>query len=508
MSSVIIPHKETIVVKKLNDVYMTISCSQHIEKEISDYFTYYEENYKFDPRYKKGYWDGKLKLFDKRGNKLFIGLLPSVVTFANQFNYDLSIDQKLNNFTKIELEKVYEFMDEKIQPYIKDKYGTLVSPYDYQYNALHKAIEHKRCLLKCPTGSGKSLIAYSIIRFLQQRKNCKKILLIVPTTSLVEQMYSDFVQYSTENGWDVEKNCHRIHQMYDKHSDKQVFISTWQSIFEMPKDYFKQFNGVVVDECHGAPADSIQGIMKKLEDCPYRIGMTGTLRDTKTSLLVLQGLFGKIFTMETTRNLIDRGILSDIEINMLELSYDKSECKTVSTMKYKDELDYICQHTKRNLFIKNLALNLKGNTLVLFQYVENHGELLRNLIETDASATRKVFFVYGGTPTTQREEIRHIVENETDAIIIASYGTFSTGTNIRNIINIIYASPSKSKIRILQSIGRGLRLALNKTGMILFDIVDDFEYDGRNNYVLEHSLVRLKYYEDEQFGFKIHPIKL
>ena len=266
--------------------------------------------------------------------------------------------------------------------------------------------------------------------------------------------------------------------------------------------------GNVVSNCHAAKAESIKGIMEKLKECPYRVGVTGTIDDVNTHILVLQGLFGKITRMETTRNLIDRGILSDIEINMLELKHPDSECELVSSMKYQDEMEFICSHMKRNLFIKNLALKMKGNTLVLFQYVEKHGDILRNLIETDAAANRKVFYVFGGTAATQREEIRKIVENEDDAIIIASYGTFSTGINIRNIRNLILASPSKSKIRILQSIGRGLRLALGKSKLVMFDIIDDLSFNGRNNYVLDHALQRLVFYENEQFEFKIHQLEL
>lgn len=266
--------------------------------------------------------------------------------------------------------------------------------------------------------------------------------------------------------------------------------------------------GVVVSNCHTAKADSIKGIMEKLADCPYRVGLTGTLDDVKTNIMVLQGLFGKIFRMETTKNLMDRGILSKLEINMLELRHPEQDCQKVSTMKYKEEMDFICSHMKRNLFIKNLSLKLKGNTLVLFQYVEKHGDILRNLIETDATANRKIFYVFGGTAAAQREEIRGIVENEKDAIIIASYGTFSTGINIRNIHNVILASPSKSKIRILQSIGRGLRLATGKSCMNLFDIIDDLSFNGKNNYVLNHALERFKYYEAEQFEFEIHTIEL
>lgn len=239
-----------IHLKKLNDVFIKVICdSEDTIEEIASFFTFLTPNYQFDPLYKRKLWDGRVRLFDKRGNKLYIGLLPSMYEFAKKLDYELVVDPKLTEFKHVELEKVIQYMDEYVQPHIVDKEGVLVSPHDYQYKSLHKVVQYKRCLLLCPTGSGKSLIAYSMIRFMQSLKNTKKILLIVPTTALVEQMYADFIDYSKENGWNTEKHCHRIHQLYDKHSDKQVFISTWQSIYEMPKDYFTQFNSVVVDEC-------------------------------------------------------------------------------------------------------------------------------------------------------------------------------------------------------------------------------------------------------------------
>jgi superfamily II DNA or RNA helicase len=174
---------------------------------------------------------------------------------------------------------------------------------------------------------------------------------------------------------------------------------------------------------------------------------------------------------------------------------------------YKDEIDFLIANSKRNRFICNLAGTRKGNTLVLYTYVEKHGKILYDLIR-DKYPGRKVFFVHGKVEAEEREEVRHITENETDAIIVASYGTFSTGINIRNLHNAIFASPSKSVIRVLQSLGRLLRLGENKTEATLYDISDDLRYKSYTNFTLKHYEERIKIYNNEKFTFKTHNIGL
>ena len=164
-------------------------------------------------------------------------------------------------------------------------------------------------------------------------------------------------------------------------------------------------------------------------------------------------------------------------------------------------------NAQRNAFVKNLTLSLKGNSLVLFNLVEKHGKVLFKMIEAE-KGNRKVFFVYGGTDVEVRESIRAITEEENDAIIVASYGTFSTGINIRNLHNVIFASPSKSRIRNLQSIGRGLRKGDNKESAVLFDISDDFRVGKFTNFTLKHFVERVKIYEDEKFTYKFYNIEL
>lgn len=224
--------------------------------------------------------------------------------------------------------------------------------------------------------------------------------------------------------------------------------------------------------------------------------------------LVLEGLFGSVFRATNTSKLIEKKQLSSFKIKCLVLKYSDEICKSQKNIEYQAEMDFIVKNEARNNFIKNLVLSLNGNSLVLFQYVEKHGKILYELIKKNAKEGRKVFFVSGKTEAEDREIIRAITEKEKDAIIVASYGTFSTGINIKNLHNIIFASPSKSRIRNLQSIGRVLRLGNDKTEAILFDISDDFRIGKYVNFTLKHFAERLSIYDQERFSYKIYNIDL
>jgi superfamily II DNA or RNA helicase len=315
-------------------------------------------------------------------------------------------------------------------------------------------------------------------------------------------MYSDFLDY----GWD-EKYLQKIYSGHDKNVSKKVVISTWQSIYKFPKKYFSQFGCVIGDEAHLFKAKSLTNVLTKLDICKYRFGLTGTLDGMQTHRLVLEGLFGSLNRVVSTKELIDKKTLAEFDIKALVLTYSEEECKLVKGMNYQDEMDFIVSHQKRNEFIRDLTLNLNSNTLVLFQYVEKHGSVLYDMINKSAK-DRKVFYVFGGTDTQTREEIREITENEKNAIIVASYGTFSTGINIRNLHNIVFASPSKSRVRALQSIGRGLRRSETKDTAQLFDIADDFSYKSKRNFTLGHFMERINIYNEEQFDYTINRIKI
>jgi len=481
-----------LILHKKNEAYIQFECDRGIAQELSDYFTFFVPGHQFTPAYKSRIWDGKIRLADLRSFTIYHGLVPYIEIFCKERDYTLEIDSDVSVTQNFSLVEAKEFVD------------TLKLPHeirDYQLKSFVQAIRNKRMLLLSPTASGKSLVLYCIIRYLQIENG--RGLLIVPTTSLVEQMYKDFEDY----GYDSEQYCHRQYSGKEKHTNKFLTITTWQSIYKNPGEYFEQFDFVLGDEAHQFKAKSLTTILSGCVNAKYRIGTTGTLDGTQTHKLVLEGLFGPVYKATSTADLIDKGQLASFKIKCLILKHPESVCKMARSWDYNQEIEYIVMNTARNNFIKNLTLSLNGNTLVLFQFVEKQGKELHALIKEHAK-NRHVFFVFGGTDVEIRESVRAITEKEKDAIIVASYGTFSTGVNIRNLHNIVFASPSKSRIRNLQSIGRGLRIGDNKDEAVLFDISDDFRIGKYTNYTLKHFVDRVRIYDDEKFKYKFYNIEL
>lgn len=486
---------------KKNEVYIKVLCDPSIGQELSDHFTFEVPGAKFNPLVRNKMWDGKIRLYSLLTKELYTGLLPYLEHFSEVNNYTIDYEQYSVKADAVTPELVKQFVEELNISLPGD--GAVR---EYQLDAIYRAISDGRRLLLSPTGSGKSLIIYCLLRW--NEKFGRKQLILVPTTSLVEQMYSDFQSYSANNGWRASYNCSRIYSGHSKENLLPIVISTWQSVYELPKKFFEGFECIYGDEAHNFKAKSLTGIMHKLTNTPYRIGTTGTLDGTKTHKLVLEGLFGPVYRVTSTKQLMDDDQLAELKIFGLILEYSDEIRKANKELKYQDEMDFLCLYEPRNKFIRNLALSQKGNTLVLFQYVEKHGTVLHDMISSKAEEGRKVFFVYGGTDTDQREKIRHITEKENSAIIVASYGTFSTGINIRNLHNVIFASPTKSRIRNLQSIGRGLRLGDDKTHCNLYDIGDDMSWKTRKNFTLLHMIERIKIYNDEHFDYKLVKVQI
>jgi superfamily II DNA or RNA helicase len=479
---------DDIIIQKKNEVYLKLQAEPHIFQELSEYFTFEVPGSKFMPQYRNKYWDGKIRLFSTHTGEIYVGLLDKIVSWAKKFDY--SVKFKDNKFYGTPLEENEMVSHEGVKEYMNriSKH----KPRDYQINAVYDALKYNRKLLISPTASGKSLMIYSVVRYFTEKDN--KILLVVPTTSLVEQMYKDFEDY----GWDAENHCHKIYSGKEKNTNKNVVITTWQSIYNLPRSFFADFNVIIGDEAHLFKSKSLVNIMTKCDNAKYRFGFTGTLDGSQTHKWVLEGLFGPSYKVTQTKELIEKGHLSKLQIKILLLKHNEHQFN-----EYEDEIQYLITHNKRNNFIKNLALDLKGNTLVLFNRVESHGLPLYELINNSAKENRKIFFVHGGVDVEQREKVREITEKENNAIIVASYGTFSTGINIKNLHNVIFASPSKSRIRNLQSIGRILRKGENKTEAVLYDISDDCTYKSRRNYTLNHLIERIKIYNEEKFNYEI-----
>ena len=480
-----------MLISKKNEVYLILSdLSPSQRQEISDFFTFEVPNAKFMPMVRNRMWDGKIRLFSPATGEIYLGLLPYIKEYCKNHNVKYTLEKGVEDERNV-VDTVVRGFIKSLKPKSK---GKSLKVRDYQIQAVQHAISRNRALLVSPTASGKSLIIYALVRYYQMAEH--KTLILVPTTSLVEQMYTDFQDY----GWSSGTYCQKIYQGYDRKVTKDVVISTWQSVYKMPKKYFEQFGCVIGDEAHLFKAKSLTGIMTKLHQCKYRFGLTGTLDGTETHRLVLEGLFGSAKNIITTKELIDKKTLANLKIKCIILKHPEIREK----MDYVEELNYIVSNDVRNKFIMDLCRSISGNTLCLFQLVEKHGKILYD----NMKGSENVYFVYGGTDTEQREKIRGLVEGHTNSTTIASYGTFSTGINIRNIHNIVLASPSKSKIRVLQSIGRGLRRSSHKNSILVYDIADDMSYRERRNFTLNHFLERLNIYNEEQFKYEISKVKL
>ncbi len=489
-----------ITIEKINEVHVRVYSDPGIEQELADYFTFQVDGYKFMPAYRSGVWDGKMRLYNLQRKTLYVGLVKYIMDFAARNQYEVKSYQQ--ELTPVTVESMREYTD-WLNLCAR---GQKIEIREYQLQAIAKALTDERVVLLSPTSSGKSLIIYTAMRHhLDLRRKC---IVIVPTTSLVAQLYKDFEDYSAENGWRTDKHCQMLYSGFTKDFTKDVLVTTWQSIYKQPAQWFAQFDVLFGDEAHQFKAKSLTTIMEKMVNVRYRIGTTGTIDNVKCNKLVLEGCFGPVHKVITTRELMDADQVANLKIKCVLLKYDEITRKANTHNTYQQEMDFIVTHEKRNKFIQNLALSCEGNTLVLFQYVEKHGKILYDMISSRAAEDRKVFFIYGGTDVDSRESARELTDKESNAIIIASFGVFSTGVNIPSIENVIFASPTKSKIRNLQSIGRGLRLKEGKSHCNLFDMSDDLHWKSKKNHTLNHLTERVKIYAEEKFNFKILEVEI
>ena len=475
-------------IEVLNEAKVRVHAENGILAELREAFSFLSPNARYDKRFKAKVWDGKIRLFNPHDRLLPYGLTWEVSKFCKvrgySFEHDLPVPSKILSYEDVE-----RFMD----GLNLHAGGEPIVARDYQVESVKTAINRRRLLVRSPTASGKSLIIYGLLRHFLEEYD-QKILLIVPSTNLVEQMYTDFADYSSNDpSFDHEVMCQRLYGAFpSKVVTKKVLISTWQSLQDLDTTWFQQFGMLLVDEAHGAQAKVVKRIAESATNCFFRIGLTGTLKKDPLFAATIVGLFGPVRNVITTRELMDRGDIAPLVIKAIELKYSERLPKWKKMEKYHKEIEWLFAHEKRNAAIIGLLQKVKGNTIVFFSRV-SHGQILYDMAQ--AQMDRPVFLIYGDTEVEARENIRSILETTNDAILIASYGTFSTGANVKNLHNGIFAAPSKSIIRVLQSIGRGLRNREGKDLFTLYDIGDDLV----DNVTIKHFVERLSIYKDEQF---------
>ena len=457
----------SIEIYELDETGLRIVAPEGILRQISYHYTFEVPGAKFTPLYKLGHWDGKIRLF--RNNVLPKGLFIDFIKLIKEENWDIiNVDITLKKDDR----DPKDFVSSLKLPF---------EPRDYQMDILSKSMVFPRQVFLSPTASGKSFAQYLIAR------RFKRTLIIVPSISLVEQMASDFAEYDIDKeirvAKDGGKNKDDIH-------DADVVVSTWQSCMKWSAQDLNSFDCILGDECHRFEAKSLSNIMNKANKVHFRYGFTGTINDAKMHELSLMALFGPVRKVVSTRDLIDRNLISNLDIIAKIVKYPIVDCKR---RKYHDEVKFISEHPERNAYLVRLIDDMPGVTLVLTRYVKHCRQLF------DDISVKNKFMITGALDSTQREEIRQAVMKSDQAVIVATYGTMSTGVNIPNIQNLVLASPLKTKITLLQSIGRGLRLHESKIKLNVYDIVDDMSKGKYKNFALKHFISRLQIYRKEKF---------
>jgi len=483
---------------------MRVECDDAVGFHIWDEFTFRAANAKFDPRVKSKQWSGDIRLFHKKLKRMYLGLAIKLIRWANHHGYTISVPEPLygQKFTAEEALAHVEALE--LPDWVEKR--------DYQLEGLEHGIRNQRCVLISPTASGKSLMIYYLITRLLL--NHGKGLIVVPTTALVEQLYTDFSEY----GMDVETFCHRIHGATGegKVTKKPITITTWQSIDEMDKPWYHQFDFIIGDEAHHFQATNLKHIMENLVNAQVRIGTTGSLSGEEVHELTLTGLFGPVKVLAKSHELIDQGHMAPVFVHGIVLEHPK-EVRTIRTKQkwtYQKETDFLIQCDYRNKFICKLALSLKEeNSLILYDRVDDHGKILYDMLRTMVPDGTEVIFFSGKSHKNARERndiVQRLKTSETPYLIVASYGVFSTGINLPNLKNLILAFGFKARIRNLQSIGRTLRKHEGKDRANIFDIGDDMTtgHDQKENHSLRHIKERMKIYAGERFPYKIKRIRI
>lgn len=495
-----------IFVEKINESFIKINTSDNnIIEQLHHHFSFFNENYKFKPFNQKTY------LFNRNNLFLPIGLYSHLNLFFKKNKINFKFDENISRKIIIPDKKIKKFiLDEK------EKFKTF-KPRFYQIKSLYLALQNNKSIIELPTGSGKSFIIFLYIKFLMTNYLDKKdkILLIVPKKSLVFQMRDEFENYQKDFSYKI----HTICAGQEKTSIKQIHISTWQSIYKLPYNHFKQYKTLIIDECHTAKANSIRKITEYCTNTKFRLGTTATIPNNVYKIILL-GNFEKIYqNIEKTKDLINKKLLSNVIIHHIILKHPIETRLLVSSFPQKDfnnEIILSLRNINRFKIILNIIQRLNKNCLILFKRISFGKKLYNTLLNMNLDRT--IYYIDGKIDIEKREEMRKKMEEKNNIILIATHQIFSMGINIKNLHYIIITLFNKSKISVMQTIGRGLRPLKNKKIINIIDLVDDMQINNKEkkeyekndiilhtnrNLLLQHFYDRLKIYKEEGFEYKI-----
>lgn len=484
---------DKLYIRQINASVIHLSCEDWMAQEISDKFSFFLESSRFHPAYKSKMWDGKIRLLNVYTRTLPAGLLPSLLRHAEKMGYEVELDESVVTPTLVTDDEINGLID-------KLKRKGLFPSFDIapdQFDAIRQCFNRQRISLLSPTGSGKSFIIYLNLWHWK-----RKTLVIVPGIGLANQLKSDLISYGMPPEY-----LHVVAEGSEKTSKAPIVIATYQSIYNQKAAYFKQYKAVIGDELHRFKAKSMSAIMEKCTEADVRIGMTGSFDDSQAHEMVIKGHFGDKYRSATTAELQEAGRLSALSIKAIVLKYTKTMlAKLPKKATYPQEIDFITQSEERNKFITKLACSLKGTTVVFFRRTDSHGKIVYDMIKEKSKVP--VFYIDGSVDGDERERLRLLIQNTPSCILVASLGTTSTGVNIPKIDNGIFATPVKSKITVLQSVGRGLRLSEGKEKMTLYDIADDLSLSGGKCFSMLHLEHRLGIYAKEQWYYTVNKVTL
>jgi superfamily II DNA or RNA helicase len=472
-------------------------------------------NFYFHPLVKKKVWDGAICFVDKKLPvwRVPIGLWSEIYQIGQKYKIDVSIEglEEIidSSFTLDEFKKwCEEFFKHKEK-----------KPRDYQIETAWKIIRFKLSVSEVATSSGKTLIAFIVLAYLKSVYRVKKFLMVVPNTNLILQATEDFEEY----GLDELDNCEiqQIHGANKKKISGGLMIGTYQSLVKMGPEFFDDVEAVFVDECHQAKSTSIKKVVSKCKDSLWRFGLSGTLANKNSAeYLTIQQFLGPLIMEISPKFLFDNNYATPVNIKIVKMNWLKEDLKEklISLKDNKKEIEgneifnierkLVINSEKRLNFITDFILKTSKNSLVLFQSVgEGYGKRIYEKIR-EKTPEKEVYYIDGDTDPNTREIFIKRMEEETNRILVASFGTLSTGISINNIHNIFLTESYKSEVLIKQTLGRGMRLHENKDKVNVVDFVDDFSLNGKQNYLLKHSNERIEIYKREQFDYKIYEINI